>query len=103
MKAYTAARWLAGGLPLWNPLSGCGEPWLAQLQSGELYPGDAPFLLGGAAGPLVALALHLGIAAAGIAAWLSALGTSRAGALAGAAVFDGRRRFSLPRARYNNF
>ena len=52
MKAYTAARWAAGGLPLWNPLSGCGEPWLAQLQTGVLYPGDLPFLLGGAAGPL---------------------------------------------------
>ena len=79
MKAYTAARWAAGGLPLWNPLSGCGEPWLAQLQTGVLYPGDLPFLLGGAAGPLAALALHLGIAAAGMAAWLSDLGTSRAG------------------------
>ena len=26
MKAYTAARW-PSGVPLWNPLSGCGEPW----------------------------------------------------------------------------
>src|SRR5512141_840698 len=45
MKAYTAARWRAGSVPLWNPLSACGEPWLAQLQTGVLYPPDAIFLV----------------------------------------------------------
>ncbi|HQQ79432.1 MAG TPA: hypothetical protein PLB01_18940, partial [Thermoanaerobaculia bacterium] len=103
MKAYTAARWAAGSLPLWNPLSGCGEPWLAQLQTGVLYPGDLPFLLGGAAGPLLAIALHLSIAAAGMAAWLSDLGTSRAGALAGAAIFAGGGAFLSLAPVYNNF
>jgi hypothetical protein len=103
MKAYTAARWAAGSLPLWNPLSGCGEPWLAQLQTGVLYPGDLPFLLGGAAGPLLAIALHLAVAAAGMAAWLSDLGTSRAGALAGAAVFAGGGAFLSLAPVYNNF
>jgi hypothetical protein len=103
MKAYTAARWAAGSLPLWNPLSGCGEPWLAQLQTGVLYPGDLPFLLGGAAGPLAALALHLAIAAAGMAAWLSDLGTSRAGALAGSAVWAGGGAFLSLAPVYNNF
>ncbi len=103
MKAYTAARWAAGGLPLWNPLSGCGEPWLAQLQSGVLYPGDLPFLLGGAAGPLLAIALHLAVAAAGMAAWLSDLGTSRAGALASAAVWAGGGAFLSLALVYNNF
>ncbi|MGE5347406.1 MAG: hypothetical protein ACM3JH_15735, partial [Acidithiobacillales bacterium] len=29
MKAYTVERWKSGSPPLWNPLSGCGEPWLA--------------------------------------------------------------------------
>jgi len=103
MKAYTAARWAAGSLPLWNPLSGCGEPWLAQLQTGVLYPGDLPFLLGGAAGPLLAIALHLAVAAAGMAAWLSDLRTSRAGALAGAAVFVGGGAFLSLAPVYNNF
>lgn len=103
MKAYTAARWAAGSLPLWNPLSGCGEPWLAQLQTGVFYPGDLPFRLGGAAGPLLALALHLAVASAGMAAWLSDLGTSRAGALAGAAVFAGGGAFLSLAPVYNNF
>jgi hypothetical protein len=103
MKAYTAARWAAGSLPLWNPLSGCGEPWLAQLQTGVFNPGDLPFLLGGAAGPLLAITLHLVVAAAGFAAWLSDLGTSRAGALAGAAVFAGGGAFLSLAPVYNNF
>ena len=98
MKAYTAARWLSG-VPLWNPLSGCGEPWLAQLQTGVFYPGDLPFFLPGAWGPLLGIALHLAIASSGMAAWLSGLGTSRAGALLGAWRVRGRRRFSLARAR----
>ena len=87
MKAYTAERWRAGAPPLWNPLSGCGEPWLARLQTGVLYPGDAPFLLPWPLGPHVAIALHLLVAATGMAAWLSAQGRSRLAALSGAAVF----------------
>jgi hypothetical protein len=103
MKAYTAARWGSSGLPLWNPLSGCGEPWLAQLQTGVLNPGDLPFLLGRHAGPLAALTLHLAIAAAGTAGWLASLGTSRAAALAGAAVFAGSGAFLSLALVYNNF
>jgi hypothetical protein len=103
MKAYTAARWAAGSLALWNPLSGCGEPWLAQLQTGVLNPGDLPFLLRGAAGPLLAIALHVAIAAAGMAAWLSSLGASRAGACAAAATFAGGGAFLSLVPVYNNF
>lgn len=103
MKAYTASRWSTGSLPLWNPLSGCGEPWLAQLQTGVLYPGDLPFLLHGAAGPLLAIAVHLAIAAAGMAAWLSSLGTSRAAALAGAVAWAGGGAFLSLASVYNNF
>ncbi len=87
MKWYTARRWLAGSPPLWNPLSGCGEPWLAKLQTGVFYPGDAPFLLPWPFGPPVAIALHLAVAASGMAAWLSALGRSRLAALSGAVLF----------------
>ena len=102
MKAYTAARWHSG-VPLWNPLSGCGEPWLAQLQTGVFYPGDLPFLLPGAWGPLFGIALHLAIASSGMAAWLSGLGTSRAGALLGAGVFAGGGGFLSLALVYNNF
>ena len=65
MKAYTAARWAAGSVPLWNPLSGCGEPWLAQLQTGVFYPGDFAFFLPWPHGPLAAILLHLVVASAG--------------------------------------
>jgi len=102
MKAYTAARW-ASGVPLWNPLSGCGEPWLAQLQTGVFYPGDLPFVLPGAWGPLLGIALHLAVASSGMAAWLSGLGTSRAGALLGAGVFAGGGAFLSLALVYNNF
>ena len=102
MKAYTAARW-PSGVPLWNPLSGCGEPWLAQLQTGVFYPGDLPFFLPGAFGPLLGIALHLAIAGSGMAAWLSLLGTSRAGALLGASVFAGGGAFLSLALVYNNF
>ena len=38
LKLYTADRLLAGEIPLWNPLLGTGEPWLANGQSGVFYP-----------------------------------------------------------------
>ena len=102
MKAYTAFRWTSG-VPLWNPLSGCGEPWLAQLQTGALYPGDLPFLLPGIGGPLLGIALHLAIASSGMAAWLFGLGTSRGGALLGATVYAGGGAFLSLVLVYNNF
>ena len=49
LKLYTAARIRAGDLPLWNPLSGAGEPWLANGQSGPFYPPTLFFLLPSAA------------------------------------------------------
>src|ERR1017187_2994539 len=102
MKAYTAARWHSG-VPLWNPLSGCGEPWLPPLPTRGFLPGDPPFPLPGAWGPLFGIALHLAIASSGMAAWLSGLGTSRAGALLGAGVFAGGGGFLSLALVYNNF
>ncbi len=102
MKAYTAARWHSG-VPLWNPLSGCGEPWLAQLQSGVFYPLDLVFQLPGAWGPLASIALHLVVAASGMAAWLFGVGTSRAGALLGAATYATGGAFLSLVLVYNNF
>lgn len=89
-------------MPLWNPLSGCGEPWLAQLQTGVFYPGDLVFLLPFAFAPLIAIALHVTIAAAGMTAWLEDLGASRFGALAGALLFAGGASFISLFPIYNN-
>jgi hypothetical protein len=103
MKRYTAARWAGGDIPLWNPLSGCGEPWMAQLEPGVFYPPDLVFLLPGAAGPFASIALHLAVAAAGMAAWLSGLGRSRLACLAGAAVWAGGGAFVSLVPVLNNF
>ncbi len=103
MKAYTAARWRTGAPPFWNPLSGCGEPWLAQLETGVFYPGDAPFLLPWPLGPHAAIALHLVVAAMGMAAWLTALGRSRLASLSGAAIFAAGGAFLSLVPVYTNF
>lgn len=103
MKSYTASRWRETGRPpLWNPLSGCGEPWLAQLQSGVLYPGDAPFFLPWPRGPVGGIALHVVIASAGMALLLWDLGASRPAALLGGAVFAASGPFVSLFPVYNN-
>jgi hypothetical protein len=102
MKAYTAERWAEGAIPLWNPLSGGGEPWLAQLQSGALYPGDLPFLLGWREGALLGIALHLALAAAGAAFWVWSLGGSRPASLLAAGLFAGGGAFLSLVPVYNN-
>ena len=64
LKLHTADRMRAGEIPLWNPLSGTGEPWLANGQSGVFYPPSLVFLIPSAA--LAAglfLMLHFAIAA----------------------------------------
>ena len=88
LKLYTADRLRAGELPLWNPLSGTGEPWLANGQSGVFYPPSLLFLL---ASPALAAALFLGVHFA-IAVWgarrfLREENVTEAGALFGAAAF----------------
>ena len=102
MKAYTAERWAGREIPLWNPLSGGGEPWLAQLQSGALYPGDLPFLLGWREGALLGIALHLALAAAGMAFWLWELGGSRSAALLAGGLYAGGGAFLSLVPVYNN-
>ncbi len=102
MKAYTAERWAAGEVPLWNPLSASGEPWLAQLQSGALYPGDLPFLLGWKEGALLGIALHLALASAGAAYWLWSLGASRPASLLAGGLFAGGGAFLSLVPVYNN-
>lgn len=88
LKLYTADRLLAGEIPLWNPLSGAGEPWLAGGQSGVFYPPNAFFLLpwpGAAA--ILFLLFHFAVAAWGMRRFLKAEGVSDSGALFGAAAF----------------
>ncbi|HEU5249416.1 MAG TPA: hypothetical protein VFW15_05460 [Thermoanaerobaculia bacterium] len=88
LKLYTAARLRAGEIPFWNPLSGAGEPWLANGQAGVFYPATAFFLLpypGAAA--ILFLLFHFGVAAWGMHRFLKQEGISDSGALFGAAVF----------------
>jgi hypothetical protein len=87
LKLYTAQRLRAGSIPLWNPLSGTGEPWLANGQSAVFYP---PTLLFSLPGPALAaglyLLLHFAIAAWGGWRFLKEEGVSDSGALLGAAA-----------------
>ena len=78
----------AGEIPLWNPLSGAGEPWLANGQSGVFYPPSLLFLLPSPAlaGALFLL-LHFAIAVWGARRFLKEENVSDAGALFGAVVF----------------
>lgn len=38
LRTFTAEELSAGRLPLWNPYSASGEPWLANPQTGVFYP-----------------------------------------------------------------
>lgn len=90
LKLYTAERLAARDLPLWNPLSGAGEPWLANAQSGVFYPPTWLFLL-----PWPALAaglfllLHFALASWGSWKFLKAESASDTAALFGSAAFVG--------------
>jgi hypothetical protein len=90
LKLWTADRLKSGDVPLWNPLSGGGEPWLANGQSGPFYPPTWLFLLPSpamAAGLFVLL--HICLGAAGTWRFLAAEGASVAARAFGAAVFAG--------------
>ena len=90
LKLYTADRLAGGEIPLWNPLSGTGEPWLANGQSGVFYPPTWLFLLPSpamAAG--IFLLLHFFLAAAGAWKFLREEAVSPPSAALGAAAFAG--------------
>ena len=90
LKLYTADRLAAGNIPLWNPLSGAGEPWLANAQSGVFYPPTVLFLI---PSPALAAGLYLLLhfALAGWGAWkfLKAESVSDGAALFGTAACVG--------------
>lgn len=85
-KEHYRAALLDGRLPLWNPYSGLGRPFLADMETAALYPPNLLFLCGLAPGLLLSLWLHLAVALAGTwrcarglgcgsgPAWLAALG-----------------------------
>ncbi|MCB0166753.1 MAG: YfhO family protein [Anaerolineae bacterium] len=53
LRAFTAQQWVSGQLPLWNPYLFGGQPALADIQSGALYPPHViQALLLGWGGPL---------------------------------------------------
>ena len=54
LRAFTAQQWVSGHLPLWNPYLFGGQPALADIQSGALYPPHViQALLLGWGGPLL--------------------------------------------------
>jgi hypothetical protein len=88
LKLYTADRIGSGQIPLWNPLSGLGEPWHANGQSGVFYPPTLLFLIPSAA--LAAglfLLLHSAIGVSGAWRFAKEEGVSDAGALIAAVGF----------------
>ena len=104
LKLYTAARLASRDVPLWNPLSGGGEPWLANMQSGVFYPPTLFFLL---PSPALAAALyllvHFAIGAWGAWRFLSEEGASTPACLACAALFVGSGFAASLSAYWNHF
>lgn len=104
LKLYTAARLRLGELPLWNPFSGSGEPWLANAQSGVFYPPTLFFLL-----PSEALAaglfllLHFALGAFGMRSFLKGEGASGTAASFGAIAFAGSGFAASLSAYWNHF
>jgi len=104
LKLYTADRLRAGEIPLWNPLSGAGEPWLANGQAGVFYPPALLFLIPSpSAAAILFLLVHFAVAAWGMRRFLAQEGVSDAGALFGSAVFAGSGFAASLSAYWNHF
>ncbi|MFN8458347.1 MAG: YfhO family protein [Anaerolineae bacterium] len=84
LRAFVAQQWVRGEIPLWNPYLFGGQPALADIQSGALYPPHIleSLILGwsGLGFPLWALELqvisHFSIAAVGMYLFVRHLGQS---------------------------
>ncbi len=104
LKLYTAGRLRTGVIPLWNPLSGAGEPWLANLQSGVFYPPGLLFLIprpGLAA--ILFLLFHFAVCAWGMRRFLQEEGASEVAAAAGAVLLAGSGFTASLAAYWNHF
>jgi hypothetical protein len=93
MRAYAAERLARGQLPLWNPYALGGQPGLADIQAGTLYPPQSlqSLAVGGQltyAGLELQVPLHVALAAVGtyLLAWR--LTRSRWGGLAAGLAFS---------------
>jgi hypothetical protein len=86
LRWFTAQELQAGRLPLWNPYSASGEPWLANPQTGVFYPPAWLFLaLPFETAYMLFLLLHLIVLGWG-AYLLFARNAAQGAALAGAAA-----------------
>ena len=93
-RAFVAATWAGGKLPLWNPHQYAGTPALADPQLAVLYPWrllQIPFAIGGRTLPLwtvtVEAVAHLALGAFFTGALARRLGASRPAAALAAATF----------------
>lgn len=87
-RIYAVDMIRRGVIPLWNPYSFCGTPFLANLQSALLYPPNLLFLLTGARhGFGVSAILHLTLGGWLMYWFLMRLGLRATAALFGALVF----------------
>jgi hypothetical protein len=104
VKLHTADRLLSREVPLWNPLSGGGEPWLANAQSGVFYPPTWLFALHrlALAGALF-LFVHFALGAWGALRFLEEEGTAAPAAISGAALFVGSGFAASLSAYWNHF
>jgi Bacterial membrane protein YfhO len=86
--SWAFARLAGGELPLWNPHQGVGEPFLATLQTGVLYPPNALHAwLPTQSAFVVLAALHLALAAVLAGAWSRALGAPALGCAAAGLLY----------------
>ncbi|MBN1347316.1 MAG: YfhO family protein [Phycisphaerae bacterium] len=71
-----------GVLPLWNPYTGCGEPFLADVQRGVFYPPNWVYVvMPTCSAMVVSAAFHVLLGGLGAYGLLRGWGVSRAGAL----------------------
>jgi len=87
LKHFLHDRLLQGEFPLWNPMLLMGTPYLANLQSGVLYPPSVLLLLPLPLGFNMFLLAHYVIALSGTWMWLRTQGLAGIPAATGAAVF----------------
>lgn len=89
-RAFAAESLRAGVIPLWNPYQFCGTPFLANGQSAVLYPLNLLFWLLPVATAFGWSAwLHLALTGWFMYLFLRRVGLARAGAVAGAIVWQG--------------
>ncbi|MGQ9552598.1 MAG: YfhO family protein [Anaerolineae bacterium] len=92
LRAYAATELAHGSLPLWNPYVFGGQPGLADIQMGTLYPTQSLWALasGGAlslGGLQVQMVLHLSLAAVGTFLFVKRLAHGAVPGLAAALAF----------------